>query len=65
MRIPNKRELQQLRFMYSWDIDVRDFMYLYNTKYFFFSYLCFFCIWQSFTFQKKSFRKNIKTNHDN
>ena len=30
-----------------------------------FSYWCYSCIRQSFTFQKEYFRNNIKTNHEN
>ena len=30
MKIPNKRELQQITSNYSWDIDFRDFMNLYK-----------------------------------
>ena len=30
MKIPNKRELQQIAFSYSSDIDFQDFMYLYK-----------------------------------
>ena len=42
MKIPNKQELQQIKFIHSSDIGIRDFMYLYKKMYcktiFFFSY---------------------------
>ena len=69
MKIPNKRELQQIAFNHSSNIDFKDSMNLYRKctakPNSFFSYWCYSCIRQSFTFQKDSFRKNIKTNHDN
>ena len=69
MKIPNKRQLQKIAFNYSSGIDFRDFMNLYKkctTKPY--SSLVIDTILASDNhsrFRKKSFRKNIKTNHDN
>ena len=62
MKIPNKRELQQIAFNHSLDID---FLYLYK-KCFAKSY-SFLVIDASdiFTCPKESCKKNVKTNHDN
>ena len=69
MKVPNKRELQQIVFDHSSDIDFRDSMNLYKkctaNPFSFLVIDCCSCIKYSFTFQKDSFRKNIKTNHDN
>ena len=69
MKVPNKRELQQIVFDHSSDIDFRDSMNLYKkctaNPFSFLVIDCYSCIKYSFTFQKDSFRKNIKTNHDN
>ena len=69
MKIPNKRELQQTPFNHSSDIDYKDFRNLYKK-----------CTAKSYSFlvidaalesdhplclRKKSFRKNIRNNHDN
>ena len=66
IKIPNKREYQ-LAFNHSSDIDFKDFMNLYKkctSKPY--SFLVIDTILASDNlFQKKSFRKNIKTNHDN
>ena len=63
MKIPNKRELQQIAFKHSSDINFQDFMSLYK-KYcktiFFFGYWYYSCFRYIFTFQKESFRKNVK-----
>ena len=71
MEIPNKQELQQIAFNHSSGIDIRDFMNLYREctdvqkVVVLFSYWSYSFIRWSFTFHKKSFRKNITTNHDN
>ena len=64
MKIPNKRELQQIAFNHSSDIDVQDFMNLYKK-----------CTAKPYSLlvidttiasdNSSRFRKNIKTNHDN
>ena len=67
VKIPNKRELQQVAFNHSSNIDFQDFMNLYKK-----------CIPKLYlplvidttlasyiTFQKKTFRKNIKNSHNN
>ena len=68
MKIPNKRKLQQIAYNHSSDIDFKDFMNLYRkctAKIYSFLVMHASCIRQSFTFQRESFRKNIKTTHDN
>ena len=62
---PNKRKLQQIAFNHSSDIDLRDYESLqkmHSKTIFFLSNWCYSCVRWSFTFQKESFRKNIKTN---
>ena len=63
MKIQDKRELQQIAFKHSSDINFQDFMNLYK-KYcktiFFFGYWYNSCIRYIFTFQKESFWKNVK-----
>ena len=68
MKIPHKQELQQITFNHSSDIDFGDFINLYKK-----------CIAKPFSFLvidatlasdnplplRKSFRKNMKTTHDN
>ena len=64
MNIPNKRELQQIAFNRSSDIDFQDFMNLYKK-----------CAAKPYSFMvldtapasniSSRFRKNIKVNHDN
>ena len=63
MKIPNKRELQQIAFNHSTDIDFQDYeslqkMYC-KTMFLFSDWLCF-CIRQSFTFKRQYFRENMK-----
>ena len=69
MKIPNKRQLQQIAFNHSSDIDFKDFMNLYKKcKYSFLvidTTLALDKTQDSFTCQKEFFKKNIKTNHDN
>ena len=70
MKIPNKRELQQIAFNNSSDIDFKDFMNLYKTftsKPYSFSVmiLLLYQMRYSFTFQKESFRKNERASHEN
>ena len=48
MKIPNKRDLQQIAFNHLSDVDFQDLMNLYKK-------------WTA----KKSFRKNLKNNHEN
>ena len=55
MKIPNKREHYQIAYNHSSKIDFKDFMNIYKK--------C--TAKQKKSFQKKSFRKNIKTNYDN
>ena len=64
MKIPNKWELQQVAFNHSLDIDFKGFMNLYKkgtAKPY--SFLVIDATLSSF--QKESFRTNIKNNHDN
>ena len=66
MKIPNKRELQQIVFNHSSDFDFQDFMNFYkkcSAKPNSFSVTD--TTLSFFTFLKESFRKNIKFNHDN
>ena len=68
MKISNKRELQQIVFNHSWNIDFQEFINLYRKclKTIFFFYDSYYsCIRSFFTYDKESFKKNIKTNHDN
>ena len=70
MEIPNKQKHQQVTFNCLSDIEIQDFMNLYYKKIycktiFFFSHWCYFCIRLFFTFYKESFRKNVRTTHDN
>ena len=58
MKIPNKREHYQIAYNHLSKIDFKDFMNIYK-KY------CKNTAKQKKSFQKKSFRKNIKTNYDN
>ena len=64
MKIPNKRQLQQIAFNHSSVFEFKDFMNLNKKIYFktifFFSYWWYSRIRQSFMFQKESFRKNVK-----
>ena len=70
MKISNKRELHQIAFNHLSDIDLKDFINLYKKRteksY---SLLVIDATLSSdrcsFTFEKESFGKNIKTNHDN
>ena len=59
MKIPNKREFQQIAFNHSSYIDIEGFINLFKNV--LQNHIFFF----SFTIQKKSFRKNIKINHGN
>ena len=70
MAIPNKRGLQQIAFNHSSDIDFKDVMNLYKKctpKPYCFSVIDATLALdnQSFMFQKESFKKKVKTNHDN
>ena len=64
MKLSSKCEPQQIGFNDSSDIDFKDFMNLYIkcTSKPYFSYGSYSCIITSCTFQKESFRKNIKAN---
>ena len=65
MKFVNKRELQQISFNHSWDIEFHTlwiFIKIVLQKINFFGYWYDSCIRKFFTFQKESFRKNIKTN---
>ena len=63
MRIPNKRELQQIAFNHSSNIDFQDFLYPY--KKFLAKPYSFFIIYTTLTSIKlKNIYKNIKLNHD-
>ena len=68
MKIPIKKELEQIAYSHSSDNDSKDFMNLFKKMYcktiFFCSYWLYSCIRSFFAFQKESFGKNIKTNHD-
>ena len=68
MKLPSKRELQQVAFNHSFDIAFEKFMNFYKKyaakPYSFLAIHYYFFIRQSFTFQEESFKKNIKTNHD-
>ena len=69
VKIANKWEFQQIVFCHFSDIDFKNIMNLYKictAK----PYSCLmidtnFSSWNRFTFYKKYYRKNIKTNHDN
>ena len=69
MKIPNKREPQQIAFNHFSDIDSRDIVNLYKkctAK--LYSFLLIDAILPSdipFNLQKESIRKNAMTNHDN
>ena len=69
MKIPDKRELQQIAFHHSSDIDFQDFMNLYKKyaakPYSFLVIDATLASAKNLTFQKEYFRKNIKNNHDN
>ena len=69
MKIPNKQELKQVASHNSSDIDFQDFMNLYKTctekPYSFFVIDNTLASDNSLHFRKKSYTKNIKTNHDN
>ena len=69
MKIPNKRELQQIAFNHSSDIDFQDFMNLYKKctekPYSLLAIDTTLASDNSLRFRKKSFRKNIKVTHDN
>ena len=65
MKVSNKRELQQIVFNHLSDIDFKISLNLYKKMYcktvFFVSYSCYSWIRYSFTFRKRSCRKNIKS----
>ena len=68
MKIPNKQEIQQIAFNNSSDIDFRDFINLYNkctAKPYYFSVIDATLASDNPENFRKSFRMNIKTNHDN
>ena len=69
MKIQNKQELQKTTFNHSSDIDFQDFMNLYNKctakPYSFLVMDTTLASDKSLLFQKESFRKNIKFNHEN
>ena len=69
MKIQNKQELQKTIFNHSSDIDFQDFMNLYNKctakPYSFLVMDTTLASDKSLLFQKESFRKNIKSNHEN
>ena len=69
MKIPNKQELQQIAFNHSSDIDFKDFMNLYKKctakTYSFLVIDATLASDNPLPFKKESFRKKIKTNHDN
>ena len=69
MTIPNKRELQQIVFNHSLDIDFKDFMNLYKKctakSYSFLANDTTLASDNSLHFRCNLFRNNIKTNHDN
>ena len=67
--MPNKRDLQQFPKNHSSDIDFKDFMNLYKKRtaktYSFLVIDATLASDNPLPFKKESFRKNIKTNHDN
>ena len=68
MKIPNKRELQQIAFNHSSDIDFQDFMNHYKgvLKSHMLFWLLILLLHQIILYVlKRTFRKNIKTNHGN
>ena len=69
MKILSNQELQQITFSCSSDTDFKDFMNFYKnctfTNHFLFQLLMLFLHQIIFMFQKESFKKNIKFNHDN
>ena len=67
MKIPRKRDIQQIKFNHSSDIDFDDFMNLYKkfiAKTYSFLFIVTTLASGNSLCQNESFRKNIKTNHD-
>ena len=68
MKIPNKRDLQQTAFNHSSDIDFKDSMNLYEkctTKPYSLLVIDATLASDNLSHFRKSFRNNIKTNHEN
>ena len=63
LKIPNKRELQQIPCNHSSDIDIKESLSIFTKTYC--KTIFFLVIDATLSFQKESFRKNIRTNHDN
>ena len=68
MKIPNKQELKQIAFNHSSDIEFQNFINIYKKctekPYSFLITDSTLVADNLFTFHKKSFRNNIKTNYD-
>ena len=68
MKIPDKRELQEIAFNNSSDIDFQDFTNLYKRcteKVYSFLIIDIILASDNFSHLEESFRNNIKLNHDN
>ena len=67
IKISNKQKLQQIAFNHSSDVEFKDFMNVckkYTAQPYFFQLLLLLLHQIILSFQKESFRRNIKINHD-